>query len=206
MVITFTSDEGIVSISSWNCVVTAISVDDIVVSCTGDIIITVRHCIGKAHLSQILNGAVSKLQIFYTVVVIIELIIKLNTLCLISIYIDIQIIARAFESQVIKRNAFTKFYLICSAFGIAVLIIGKSIKSISQIPDVDIVTSSALNMIIPFASDKDIVSIAGTNCVITTISVDDIIVSCTGNVIMTISLLESEPHFCQIFNASISKF
>ena len=131
MVITCATGKDIISIVAVDGVITAITIDDIIIIGAGYIIITVRHSISKAHFGQIFDGTICELQVFNTTVVIVELVIKLNSLCLISIYINIQMTARTLKSQVIKRNTFSEFDFIGSAFGGAVLIIGKRIEPVT---------------------------------------------------------------------------
>ena len=61
-------------------------------------------------------------------------------------------------------------------------------------------------MVITCTTGKDIISIVAINSIITAIAVDNVIIISTSYIIMSIRLLECEPHLSEIFSGTISEF
>ena len=111
-----------------------------------------------------------------------------------------QIISLAGELQIRGSNACAKDNLVLP------LTVGYRVKTVAEVPSINIVAVSAVERIVSGTADKRVVTVAGVNRIIAAVTVYGVIITCAGNIIARSRLCQRQTGCRNIFNRTVCKF
>ena len=147
IVVAFAADERIIAASGTDCVIAAVTVNNIVIVCRADVISRIILYQRQTAGWQINAAAVSKFQSKVAIFRKIKITADNDTLTPIAVDGNFQIPVIASESQIIKGNTRAKLNSVLTA------VVGYRIPTVTQVPHIGIVAAAALLIVVAFTAD-----------------------------------------------------